>query len=283
MTPALWTLAPASVLAGAVLMWAFRRLADREALRAAANRIQAHLLEFWLFVDEPSLVWKSWRGLLWANARFLRLLLVPLVVLSVPATPLYFFLDALYGSSPLRVGEPAVVTLKVRTCKEDRGHSGLASWKQPLGSPDRRVPQIFLHVLSQPLDGLELKAPDGIAVEGPPVSVTGERELSWRIRPLRALSGTLEWTLAGRKVEKSVTAGPGSRYTSRKRTRSPLELVRYPTEAPLGAGPLEWIEVSYPYANVPFLGLETHWSVWFLAFSLLGAALASGPFKLGGL
>jgi hypothetical protein len=234
-------------------MWAFRRIADREALRAAANRIQAHLLEFWLFVDEPSLVWKSWKGLLWANARFLRLLLVPLVVLSVPTTPLFFFLDAFYGSSPLRAGKPAVVTLKVRTCKEDRGHSGL-----------------------------ELKAPDGISVEGPPVNVTGEREVSWRIRPLRPLSGTIEWTLAGRKVEKSVTAGPGSRYVSRKRTRSPLELVRYPTEAPLGAGPVDWIEVSYPYATVPFLGLETHWSVWFLAFSLLGAALASGPFKLSG-
>jgi hypothetical protein len=248
MTPALWTLAPASVLIGASLMWAFRRIADREALRAAANRIQAHLLEFWLFVDEPSLVWKSWKGLLWANARFLRLLLVPLAVLSVPATPLYFFLDAFYGSSPLRVGEPAVVTLKV----------------------------------NQPPDRPELKAPDGISVEGPPVNVTGQGEVSWRIRPLRPLSGTLVWTLAGRKVEKSVTAGPGPHFVSRKRTRSPLELVQYPTEAPLGAGPVEWIEISYPYASVPFLGLETHWAVWFLAFSLLGAALASGPFKLSG-
>ncbi len=248
MTPALWTLAPASALTGALLPWAFRRMADGEALRAAANRIQAHLLEFWLFVDEPALVWKSWKGLLWANARFLRLLLVPLVILSVPATPLYFFLDAVYGSSPLRVGEPAVVTLKV----------------------------------SQSLDRPELKAPDGISIESPAVYVTAEREVSWRIRPLRPLSGTFVWTLAGSKVEKSVTAGPGSRFVSRKRTRSPLELVQYPTEAPLSAGPVDWIEVSYPYATVPFLGFETHWAVWFLAFSLLGAALASGLFEVIG-
>ena len=248
MTAALWTLAPGSVLIGALLMWAFRRIADREALRAAANRIQAHLLEFWLFVDEPALVWKSWKGLLWANARFLRLLLVPLVVLSIPATPLYFFLDAVYGSSPLRVGEPAVVPLKV----------------------------------SQSLDRPELKAPDGISVESEPVYVIGAREVSWRIRPLRPLSGTLVWTLAGSKVEKSVTAGPGSHYVSRKRTRSPLELVQYPTETPLGAGRIDWIEVSYPRATVAFLGLQTHWAVWFLAFSLLGAALSSGLFKLIG-
>ncbi|MCX6633804.1 MAG: BrnT family toxin [Acidobacteria bacterium] len=29
-----------------------------------------------------------------------------------------------------------------------RGHSGLASWKQSLGAPHRRVPRIFLHVLT---------------------------------------------------------------------------------------------------------------------------------------
>jgi hypothetical protein len=37
--------------------------------------------------------------------------------------------------------------LFVRTCKKNRGHSGLASWKQSLGPPHRRVPRIFLHVL----------------------------------------------------------------------------------------------------------------------------------------
>jgi hypothetical protein len=38
----------------------------------------------------------------------------------------------------------------VRTCKEIRGHSGLASWKQSLVTPHRRVPRIFLHVLAGP-------------------------------------------------------------------------------------------------------------------------------------
>jgi hypothetical protein len=32
------------------------------------------------------------------------------------------------------------------TCQKIRGHSGLASWKQSLGAPHRRVPRIFLHV-----------------------------------------------------------------------------------------------------------------------------------------
>ncbi|MBI4875221.1 MAG: hypothetical protein HY822_11370, partial [Acidobacteria bacterium] len=120
-----------------------------------------------------------------------------------------------------------------------------------------------------------LKTPDGMSVEGPPVRVFSQRQVSWRIRPRRPLSGRLEWVFAGRKVEKSVAAGPGARPVSRKRTRSLAGLVRYPTETPLDAGPVAWIEVSYPSATVTFLGLEAGWLVWFVAFSLPGAFLSS--------
>jgi len=240
----LWTLGPVSVLAGALVMWVFRRAADGEAVRATVNRIQAHLMEFWLFVDEPWLVWKSWKGLLVANARLAGLLLVPLVILSVPMAPLFFCLDGFYGSAPLLVGQPAVVTVGI----------------------------------NQPLDGLSappvLKAPEGMSVESPPVRVFSQGQVSWRIRPQRPLSGKLEVAVAGTTVEKSVEAGQGLRYLSKKRTRSLVELVRYPTEARLEAGPVDWIEVSYPPASVRFLGLEAHWSVWFMAFSLLGAVLS---------
>jgi hypothetical protein len=237
----LWTLAPLGALAGAAGMWAFLRIADTAALGAAANRIQAHLLEAWLFVDEPSLIWKTWRGLLAANARFLGLLLLPLAVLSVPMTPLLFLLDSQYGYEPLAVGKPALVTIGV----------------------------------NQPLAGLphvpELAAPEGIAVESPALRVWSEREVSWRVRPERAVSGTLRCTVGGATVEKSVAAGAGPAYLSRKRTARLLEIVRYPTEAPLRAGPVEWIEVGYPATEVGPPGWETHWSAWFFGFSLIGA------------
>jgi len=242
----LWTLAPASVLLGAFMMWVFRRTADRRAIRETIHRIEAHLLEFWLFVDEPWLIGKSWKGLLVANARLYRLLLVPLLILSVPMAPVFFCLDGLYGSSPLPVGKPALVTMG----------------------------------LDRPLDLLsplpELNAPDGISVESPAVRVFSERQVSWRIRPLRPLAGEFRWVLDGKKVEKSVAAGEGFRYHSRKRTRSLVELVRYPAEALLPAGPVEWIEIAYPSATVRLLGLEAHWSIWFVAFMLLGAVIAPG-------
>jgi hypothetical protein len=228
-------LALAGIVSGAAMSWIFRRTANGPGILGAANRIQAHLLEFWLFVDEPRAIWKSWKGLLAANARLLGLLLVPFLILSIPALPLFFFLDAFYGTAPLPVGQPALVTLG------------------------------FDHSLSTIP---ELRAAEGIAVETQAVRVISERQVSWRIRPLRPLSGELQCIVEGKSLAKSVTAGEGFQYHSQLRARSIFELVRYPTEALLPAGPVEWIEISYPTRA------DTHWSVWFIVFSLFGAVCA---------
>lgn len=240
----LWTLAPLSILLGASIVWTFRRTTDRQAVRAAVNRIQAHLLEFWLFVDEPSLVWKSWRGLIVAIGRLYRLLLAPLLMVSIPMVPLFFFLEEIYGSLPLPVDKPALVTLGM----------------------SRPLDEI------SPLPGLQ--APAGISIESPPVRVWSARQVSWRIRPLRPLSGELQWVVSGKNTTKKIRAGPGFHYHSRRRVRSLRDLIRYPTEEPLPAGPIEWIEISYPSASVPALGLDLHWSLWFIALSALGAAVS---------
>ena len=231
----LWTLAPFGILCGAAMLWVFRRISDGRAIHQTVNRIQACLLEFLLFVGEPYELWKSWTGLFAANGRLLRLLAVPLVVLGVATLPLFFFLDAVYGSAALPVGRPAVVTM---------------GFDRPLQDLSR-LP--------------ELQGAAGISVESPGVRVFSERQVSWRIRPLRAVSGKLVWAGGGGKWAKSVRAGNGFAFHSPRRVRGLLELLRYPTEAPLPAGDVAWIEVSYP---------EAHWSAWFLVFSVVGMLAA---------
>ena len=233
----LWTLAPVSMLLGAALMWVFRRMTDGQAVRNAVNRIQAYLLEFWLFVDEPALIWKSWRGLIAAMLRLYRALAAPLIVITIPMVFVCFFLDATYGSAALAVGKPALVTIAM-----DR-----------LPGEVSALPRLL--------------APGGIAIESPPVRVWSLRQVSWRIRPLRAVSEEMQCFDGAKVVTKSVSAGEGLRYHSRRRTRSLVELVRYPTEGPLPAGPIEWIEISYPPTG--------YWWLWFLLFSTLGASAAA--------
>lgn len=235
-----WTLAPAGLLLGAAMMWIFRRTADRQALGMAVKRIQAHLVEFWLFADEPALVGKFWGDLLAANVRLLRGMLAPLLILPAPMIPLFFLMDAIYGHSPLAVGRPALVTV------------GLA--RETPGAPI-------------------LIAPDGIHAETPPVRIPGAREVSWRIRPDRAMSGALRVVLDGAAVEKSIRSGSGFALVSTKRTQSWINLIRNPAETPLPAGPVASIEVAYPSASVSLAGLEAHWSVWAAVFMLAGAIL----------
>jgi len=98
--------------------------------------------------------------------------------------------------------------------------------------------------------------------------------LSWRIRPQQTISGDLRWLLDGNSFTKKIAAGDNFRYHSPKRTRSLIELIRYPLERPLPDGPVQWIVIDYPPSPVRMLGIEAHWSIWFLAFSLVGAMIS---------
>jgi len=82
--PALASLVPISILSGIGMLLVFRRTSDQAAVRLAKSLVTAHLLEFRLFMDEPRLILKAQRDLIVANARFLKLMLRPLLVLALP-------------------------------------------------------------------------------------------------------------------------------------------------------------------------------------------------------
>jgi hypothetical protein len=238
--PALASLVPISILAGIGMLLVFRRSSDQAAIRRAKSLVTAHLLEFRLFMDEPRLILKAQRDLIFANVRFLKLMLRPVVVLTLPMALLLAAMEAFYGHAPLRVGEPAVVTAQVK--HEDA---------------------LIL-----------LKVPDGIAVESPPVHVAADRQVSWRIRPLRATNAELELIHADRAMAKSISAGSGMHYLSERRG-SLANLLLRPTEAPLSDTEVDWIEVRYPTATI--LGL--HWLIWFFAISAVTALALRRKFR----
>jgi hypothetical protein len=190
-------------------------------------------MEFWLYVDEPALIWKSWRGLLSANARLLLLLLPPIAILAVPTTALFFYLDATFGHRPLPPGASALVTVQ-------------------LNAATARI---------------HLQAPSGIAIEGRPVHIPSARQITWRIRPVTAVSGALQVSLDGAIFSKSLEAGEGIRRLSLRRVRSLPDLILFPTETPLPPGPLDWIEVAYPESD------QQNWLWGLLAFFTLGTVL----------
>ena len=73
-----------AVLTGILTAVVIRYTTDASALRATARRIQAHLLEFRLFFDEPRLIWQAQMNLLRDNLRLFMLLLPATLILALP-------------------------------------------------------------------------------------------------------------------------------------------------------------------------------------------------------
>ena len=240
------SLGPISALIGIAMLWVFGRFSNQAAIRRAKARLQAHLYELRLFADEPSLIWRAQKGLLLSNARYLGLMLKPAVVLTIPMIPLLVQLDSFYGRAPLVVGEPAIVSVTLK-------------------SP---IP------LDSPAPGLQ--TPPGIRVETPAVRVLRDRQILWRIRPGQEASGAIRVVLPGALLEKTVAAGTGFRYLSAARTASLGGLFWSPREKLLPAGSVERIEVRYPPAEVRWGPLSFHWLVWFLVISMAAAWLLKG-------
>jgi len=248
--PAFWSLALLSALAGLGMLWVFRACSDQAAIRALKRRRSAFLLEMRLYGDDPGLIFRAQRALLSANLRYLGYMLVPFLVMLVPMVLLLVQLDALYGKRPLEIGKSALVTVQ------------FDSNRNVAGEPPR------------------LEAPDGLAVESPPVRAVADRQVVWRVRPARSVDGTLRVSVDGRGIEKHVAAGEAPRYLMSRRWREWTDYFREPGEARLPAGPVEWIEVAYPAAEIKGLGVEMHWVIWFLLISMAAALMFRGRMKV---
>jgi hypothetical protein len=229
----LWTLIPLSALLGAALLWAFGKLSDQTAIRETKRRLQSRLYEMRLFSDEPRLVWRAQTALLRENLRYLRLTLVPVLLLSIPTWLVFTQLRAIYEWSPLRPGRPAVITVQLREA---------AATEAPA-----------------------LDLPRGFVAESPPVRVIPLRQVSWRVRAVEPASGALRVRLGDYSVSKTISAKPGRQYLSARRAGL-AELALWPNEAPVPAGAVEWVQVDYASS-------DGSWILWLLGVSMLAAFL----------
>jgi len=230
----LWSLALVAFLCGAGTAAMFRRFANRDAASRALKRLIAHLEEIRLYADEPALIWQAQIAAMRESGRLLIAMIKPSLIIAVPMAWLVVQFASGFGHAPLPLNEPAIVTVHL-TRELNAGDAGAT-----------------------------LTAPPEIAVETPPVRVLAQREISWRVRPVGAVRGSVVVDLAGSRFAKSIASGPDWRWVSPRRFRRIIAVAINPWDGRLPAGDVKWISVSYP--EVPWLG-------WFLVFSTLGAAL----------
>ena len=120
-----WTLAPlgalpgwlsatlVSAVTGVLLLLVFKYTSNQRAIKRVRSDIQANLLTLKLFKDSAVVALKAQGRLLVGAGQLLVLAILPMLVMLVPATLLLGQLALWYQAKPLRVGEDAIVTLKL--------------------------------------------------------------------------------------------------------------------------------------------------------------------------
>jgi hypothetical protein len=230
----------AGLVSGAASVW-FMKVSSKEGdVRAAANRIIAHIFEFRLFADEPALILRAQWDLMAANGRLLRCLALPSLFLILPFGALIVAGEGVFGIAPLEPGQSAVLTVQCRRTEDAMARD------------------------------IQLDAPSGIVVETPAVRIPSEAQLCWRVRALLPVAGSFQIRSGRRLLTKSVDAGGGLQIVSDFRAGTLWSFWAHPLELPFSDPVLLSIRLQYPAATV----FHAHWLVWFFLASLPGSLLA---------
>jgi hypothetical protein len=231
-----------SLLTGAGMALVFRATASPERIRAAKNRFRSYIYEMRIYQDSLRAVSIAFFKSLWSNLLYIRAILPPLLILTIPALLVIYQLDERYGASHLSPGETTVVTV------------GLSGGADPAG-----------------IDA-GLVFGQGASVDVGPVRIPGEREISWRVRIEEA--GTHEATLSvdGPSYTVRLVAESAFWTIGRAKRSGPLDAFAHPAMPPFPASSnIESVRIDYPASSYPLLFWRVHWLVIFLVYTVVGA------------
>ena len=102
-----------AAVTGVLLLAVFKYTSDQRAIKRVRNDINANLLALKLFKDSTRVSLRAQGRILQGAFWLFVLAIVPMLVMVVPVTLLLGQLGLWYQARPLRVGEDAVITLKL--------------------------------------------------------------------------------------------------------------------------------------------------------------------------
>ena len=237
-----WSLVLISGLGGILLVWIFGKVSNQNAIQKTRNRLSSELIGLRLFKDDLRVFFGiQFQVLVW-TLKYLRHSLVPMLILMIPAMIILIQLNLHYASRPLRVGEPAIVKVKLR----DPGAVAQGA-------------------------NITLRAPDNLKIETDGVRAEELKEVAWRIRG--ASPGRFDLTVNDGKesVTKQIAVGDRLEGVLSLRTgENWFTSLLYPGEPPIGSqSAIESIEVRYPDLDILVFGKHVNWLILFLILSLV--------------
>jgi hypothetical protein len=101
-----------SLLTGGVMLFLFRLTSNQEAMKEAKTKISAYFLEMRLYKDDISAVMGSQARILRANMGYMKLAVIPAVVMIIPVVLIMVQLNLRYANTGLGLGDTAIVKVK---------------------------------------------------------------------------------------------------------------------------------------------------------------------------
>lgn len=242
-----------SIVAGVVMLIAFRYLSNQTGIARAKDDIKANLLALKLFKDDLRVALKAQLRILWALLRLQRYILVPVLWMGLPTMLLLSQMAMRYQWRPLEVGDRFLFTIEASDA----------------GELARNVAVEF---------------PQGIEAEVGPIA--DKDDMTWRLRAAQAGHSAINISNGSISTSKEIVVGggPGKRVSPTLPDSRWTAMLLYPVELPVpgesGAGGyIKGISVNYPPSKSVIYGSD-YWVLTFFIISMASALLLKPLFKV---
>ena len=161
------------------------------------------------------------------NAKYIKHLIRPMLFLILPMVFMLIHLDFWFGYRPLKMGEAAVLSIKLSD--------------QKTGS----------------LSNVEIEVDYGIVIETPPLRISESMEVNWRIRAKEPGEHTVKIKASGDTFQKRIIASEKQfkKVSPRKVVSNFWDMLLNPGEKPFSKNSLvKEIAINYPSNKIGFFG-----------------------------
>jgi hypothetical protein len=246
-----WLALVVVALATSILMLLIVRWSSSpEAVERSKKRLTARVLELVLYRHDAMVSLTAGGRILRENLSYLKTLLLPIVLSTIPGLLILAQLACWFDARPLHVGEAAVLEVTFR--------DGTDLLKMP-----------------SRIDGA-----DAVRIETDPVRVPRRSEVSWRLRGVRPGIDAIQLHYGDEPpIMKRVAVGDSLQKVSRRRSAAGLwEQWLHPVEPPIpDRQAIIRIDVRYPQRSLELGNWEIHWLVAFLGLTIVFALLLKRP------
>lgn len=165
-----------SILTGVVMLFLYKATSNQTQLKVVKNRISAYFLEMRLYKDDFATVQSSLKNVFATNLQYMRLALLPAVVMIVPVLLIMIQLNLRYAHNGLGQGSSTIVKVKFEN---------------------------HVDVLRR---NIAISVGEGLSKETSPLRIPSLNEIDWRIGVVKDGVHELKLTVEGKEIEIPIVA-----------------------------------------------------------------------------